>query len=70
MRDSGLGARQRRLIALMARFGGGAWPPGWWMHSREKKLLDSLARRGIVTGSGIEARLTGLGLEIAAAETV
>lgn len=44
----GLGIKQRAVLALMYRHGG-AWPPRWRITFAQRKVLDSLCDRGLVT---------------------
>lgn len=61
---NGLGRRQRRMIADMATFGGGHWPDHWTLRADDRHVLDSLARKGLVTSSGFRAALTDTGLAL------
>ena len=58
---NGLGVRQRRVLYLMLRFGGGRWPPSWSMSYPDRGVISALHRKGMVDSAGRDATLTELG---------
>jgi len=50
MKDVGL--RQKKVLADMARYGGGYWQPSWRLSYYQKQLLQSLEERGLVNRIG------------------
>lgn len=58
---NGLGVRQRRTLVRMAHYGQGRWPQGWRMRGTDKAVMATLAARQLVSGPGVEARLTAAG---------
>lgn len=56
-----LGIRQRRMLADLKTYGNGKWPALWRFRSEHKRILESLAARGLVTRADRFAELTPSG---------
>lgn len=47
-----LGRRQRDMVRHLDFIGGGRWPSHWVMRADDRKVLESLVKRGLVERTG------------------
>jgi hypothetical protein len=43
-----LGSKQRKVMDIMIRYGGGYWQPGWRLLYDRRQVLATLVERGLV----------------------
>lgn len=63
---SGLGRRQRRMLADMARHGNGHYPQQWRMSPEDCRVMASLYRHDLVDSPDRHAALTEKGRRVQA----